>query len=111
MKRGHDEDSVLDIDGIYNSQNDRIWAVSGSEADKTGVVKQRRQFPQKVMVWLPVSSKDLSLMLSFKEGTIDHHRYITEILSVALKYGNQTLASHWSCEQDAAKPDIHHLTQ
>ena len=44
------DEKLFDIDGIYNSQNDRVWAVNRSEADKNGVVKQRRQFPHKVMV-------------------------------------------------------------
>ena len=105
------DEKLFDIDGIYNSQNDRVWAVSRSEADKNGAVKQRRQFPQKVMMWLPVCLKGMSPMLIFKEGTVDHHRYIREVLSVALKCGNQTLGSRWTFEQDGARPDIHHLTQ
>ena len=29
-------EKLFDIDGIYNSQNDRIWAVTRVEADKRG---------------------------------------------------------------------------
>ena len=50
-------------------------------------------------------------MLIFKEEMIDHDRYFREILPVALKYGNQIRASHWTCEQDGARPHIHHPTQ
>ena len=35
------DEKLFDIDGIYNSQNDRVWAVSRSEAVKNGAVKQR----------------------------------------------------------------------
>ena len=50
-------------------------------------------------------------MLIFKEGTADHHRYIREVLPVAFKYGNQTLGSHWTFQQNGARSHIHHLTQ
>ena len=46
----------FDIDGVYNLQNDRIWAVNRQEADKAGGRKQKRKFSEKVMVWLGVSS-------------------------------------------------------
>ena len=105
------DEKLFDIDGIYNSQNNRVWAVRRSEADKNGAVKQRRQFPQKVMVWLTACSKGVSPLIIFKEGTVDHDRYIREVLSVALKNGNRTLGSHWTFQQDGAKPHIHHLTQ
>ena len=53
----------------------------------------------------------MSPMLIFKEGRVDHDRYIRELVPVALKYGNQTLGSHWTFQQDGARPHIHHLTQ
>ena len=45
---------MFDLDGIYNSENDRIWAVNREEANRRGVKKQQGKFPQKVMVWLAV---------------------------------------------------------
>ena len=105
------DEKLFDIDGIYNSRNDRVWAVSRSKADKNGAIKQRRQFPQNVIMWLGVCSKRVSPMLIFKEEMVDHDRYIREVLPVALKYGNQTLESHWTFQQDGARPHIHHLTQ
>ncbi|CAF3467957.1 unnamed protein product [Rotaria socialis] len=41
---------MFDIDGVYNFQNDRIWAVSRSEFDTKSGIRQKRKFPQKVMV-------------------------------------------------------------
>ncbi|CAF1343937.1 unnamed protein product [Rotaria magnacalcarata] len=38
---------MFDIDGIYNSQNDRIWAVNRLAADISGGIRQKRKFPQK----------------------------------------------------------------
>lgn len=48
---------IFDLDEIYNSQNDRIWAPNRGEAIKKGAVKQKQKFPQKVIVWLWACSK------------------------------------------------------
>ena len=47
----------------------------------------------------------------FDEGTIDHARYIREVLPVALKYGNDILGTYWTFQQDDVMPHVHHLTQ
>ena len=107
MKILFSDEKLFDIDGIYNSQNDRIWAVSRVEADKRGGVKQKRKFPEKVMVWLAVCSKGVSPIVIFDEGTIDHARYIREVLPVALKYGNDILGTYWTFQQDGAMPHVH----
>ncbi len=77
------DEKMFDLDGIYNAQNDR------EEADKKGGIKQQRKFPQKVMVSLGACSKELTLLVILDEGTVDHRRYIDEVLPVALKYGNK----------------------
>ncbi|CAF4560036.1 unnamed protein product, partial [Rotaria magnacalcarata] len=38
---------MFDIDRIYNSQNDQIWAVNRLAADISGGIRQKRKFPQK----------------------------------------------------------------
>ncbi|CAF3343269.1 unnamed protein product [Rotaria socialis] len=43
------DEKFFDIDGVYNSQNDRVWAIGRADADKNGGIKQKRKFPQKVM--------------------------------------------------------------
>ncbi|CAF1514216.1 unnamed protein product [Rotaria sordida] len=105
------DEKMFDIDGIYNTQNDRIWAASRDEADKQGGVHQKKKFPQKVMVWLGVCSKGVSPLVVFEQGTLDHERYIKAVLPVALKYGNHVFGNDWTFQQDGAKPHIHHLTQ
>ena len=45
------DEKFFDIDGVYDSQNDRVWAVDRANADRKGGIKQRRKFAQKVMVW------------------------------------------------------------
>ena len=98
---------MFDIDGIYNSQNDRIWAVDPAEADAKGGIQPKRKFPQKVMVWLGVCSKGVSPLVIFEKGTLDHARYIEEVLPVALKYGNKVLGNEWIFQQDGARPHTH----
>ena len=111
MKILFSDEKFFDIDGVYNAQNDRVWAVDRADADLRGGIKQKREFPQKVMVWLGACSKGLKPLVIFDGGTVDHARYIDEVLPVALKYGNQVLGCDWTFQQDGAKPHTHHLTQ
>jgi len=105
------DEKMFDIDGIYNSQNDRIWAVDRSEADAKGGTRQRRKFPQKVMVWLGVCSRGVSPLVIFEKGTVDHARYIKEVLPVVLKFGNDMFGNDWTYQQDGAKPHVHAKSQ
>ena len=45
------------------------------------------------MAWLGVYFKVVSLLVIFEEGTVDHERYIQEVLPVAPKLGNDTLGN------------------
>ena len=63
------------------------------------------------MVWLGVCSKGVSSLVIFEQGTVNHDRYIKEVLPVALKYGNHVFGNYWTFQQDGAKPHTHHLTQ
>lgn len=78
------DEKMFDIDGIYNAQNDRIWAVGREEADKKGGVLRKRKFPQKVTVWLGACSKGLTPLIILDKRTVDHQRYINQVLPVAL---------------------------
>ncbi|CAF1481933.1 unnamed protein product [Rotaria magnacalcarata] len=82
------DEKLFDIDGIYNSQNERVWAVDRADADKRGGIKHKRKFPQTVMMWLGVCSQGITLLVIFDEGTVDHACYIEKVLPVALEYGN-----------------------
>jgi len=105
------DEKMFDLDGIYNSQNQRIWAASRDEADEQGGIKMRQKFPQKVMVWLGVCSQGVTPLVILDQGTVDHVKYIEKVLPIALKYGNDTFGDHWIFQQDGAKPHVHHLTQ
>ena len=66
-----------------------MWALSRSEASDKDKIVEKRKFPQKVMMWLGACSKGISPLVIFQEDTVDHVRYIKEVLPVALKYGNK----------------------
>ena len=74
-------EKMFEFDRIYNSENDRIWAVNREEANRRGGIKQQRKFPQKVMVW----SESVAPLVLFEKGTLDHRRYIKEVLPVTLR--------------------------
>ena len=44
------DEEYFDIDGVYNSQNDRVWAVNHADADEKSDVKQRQKHPEIVMM-------------------------------------------------------------
>ena len=111
MKILFSDEKIFDIDGVYHTQNDRVWAVDRADDNKNGGIQRKRKFPQKVMVWLGACSKGLTPLVILDEGTVDHTVYIEEVLPVALKYGNQFFGSDWVFQQDGAMPHLHHLSQ
>ena len=40
-------EKTFDLDGIYNSENDRIWAVNREEANRRGEKKNSKESLQK----------------------------------------------------------------
>ena len=104
-------EKIFDIDGIYNSQNNRIWAINRSAADNKDGIRQKRKFLQKLMVWFGVCSKGVSALVIFEDGPMDHNRYIKEMLPVALKFGNDMFGIDWTFQEDSAKSHIHAKSQ
>ena len=105
------DEKMFDIDGVYNSQNERIWAPSRADADAKGAIKQIQKFPWKMMVWLGACSKRVSPLVIFDEGTVDDERYIQEVLPVILKFGNDMFGDNWTFQQDGGRPHIHQKTE
>ncbi|CAF4052985.1 unnamed protein product [Rotaria magnacalcarata] len=105
------DEKMFDIDGVYNSQNERIWVPSRADADVKGGIMQVQKFPKKVMVRLGACSKGVSPLVIFENETVDHERYIQEVLPVALKFGNNMFGDNWTFQQDGGRPHIHRKTQ
>ena len=104
------DEKMFDISGIYNAQNDCIWAPSRTAVNRRGGVRTRRNFPTKLMVWLEACTKGVTPLVIFPDGAADPARYIKEVLPVALKYRNHVFGSNWTFQQDGAKPYTHRLT-
>ena len=105
------DEKMFDFDSTYNSQNDCIWAVSREEANGRDGKKQQGKFAEKVMVWLAISSESVATLVLFEKGTLDHHRYIKEVLPVALQYGNSKFRNNWTFQQDNGTPYTHQERQ
>ena len=43
MKILFSDEKYFDIDGVYSSQNDQVWAVNCADTDEKGGFKQRRK--------------------------------------------------------------------
>jgi hypothetical protein len=54
-------------------------------------------------------TKKTSVILD--KGGVNHEKYIKEVLSVALKFGNKCFGNDWTYQQDGATPHTHRLTQ
>lgn len=104
------DEKRFSIDGVYNSQNDRVWAVNRAEADKNGGIHPKRKFAQGVMVWLAVCTQGVSPLIIFEKGTINHQVYIEKVLSVAKKFGDKMFGNDWTYQQDGATCHTHRLS-
>ena len=82
-------EQLFDIDGVYNFENNRVWAVSRVEKNKNDRITPRMRFLQKVMV----CSKGITPLVLFKESKLDHHRHTKEVLPVTLKYRNKVFGN------------------
>ena len=58
------------------------------------------------MVWLGTCFKAITPLVILDEGRVDHSVYIKKVLSVVLKYGNDTFSRDWVFQQDGARPQI-----
>ena len=63
------------------------------------------------MVWLGVCTKDVFPLVIFESDTLDHDRYIKEVLPVALTYDNDMFGGDWTFQQDGAKAHVHEKSQ
>ena len=62
------------------------------------------------MVWLAVCSEGVASVVLSEKGTVDHHRYIKEVLFIALRYGNIKFANNWTFQQDNGIPHTYQET-
>ena len=61
---------MFDLEGMYNTQNDQVWAINRQEADKKGGVKKKYQYLTKVLVWLGACRERLTPLIILEKGTL-----------------------------------------
>lgn len=105
------DEKRFDIDGVYNKQNDRIWAPDRAQADAAGGIHRKTKFPQGVMIWLGACYDGVTRPVIIEKGTIDNDRYINEILPIALQDGIELMGKEFIYQQDGAPAHTHHRTQ
>ena len=107
------DEKFFDIGRVYKSENERVWAINRADADETGGVMQKQNFPRESggVVGCSCSSKGLTPLVILNEETVDYRCYIKNTISVALKYGNEVFGDRWLFQQDGANSHRHHLTQ
>ena len=77
------DEKYFDLDGIYNLQNDRVWAPSREETDRKVGFHQKTKHPGKEMVWLGACAKGLTTAVIFENETMNAEVYINEVLPIA----------------------------
>ena len=105
------DEKYFDLNGMYDSQNDRMWPVSREEADKREASHEETSFSVMVMMWLGVYGQELSVPVIFEDGSMDAQRYINEVLPIALESDNRMLGNDWTYQQNGTRHHIHHLSQ
>ena len=106
------DEKYFSMDGIYNRQNDRVYAASRDEADEHGGTMQRSKFPKHIMVWLGASRNGLTGSIIFEPGqTLAHENYIDVVLPHALSEGRRLIGDGFIYQQDNATPHTHSKTQ
>ena len=54
----------FDIDDVYNSENERVWAINHADGNKKWCHAEIKIRPEKVMVWLGAWCKGLTLLMN-----------------------------------------------
>ena len=64
------------------------------------------------MVWLAVVRRGgVAPVVLFEKVTLGHHRYMKEVLPVALRYGNSKFGNNWTFQRDNETPYTHQERQ
>ena len=105
------DEKLFTVDGVYNRQNERIWAVSRAEADKRGGRRQFDKFPGKLMVFLAICSSVISRVIFFDNKSVSHENYIELALPASRNLGWKHFGNNWTFQQDGAREHTAVLTQ
>ncbi|CAF2837225.1 unnamed protein product [Rotaria sp. Silwood2] len=102
------DEKYFSLEGVFNRQNECVYAVSREEADKQGGIKHQAKYPKRIMVWLGASKNGLTSPIIFTPGeTLSHKNYIEVVLPHAQSEGSRLLDDDFIFQQDNATPHIH----
>ena len=102
------DEKYFTLGGIFNRQNDRVYAANRQEADKQGGINQKMKYPKKIMVWLGASKNGLTSPIIFEPGeTLSHKNYVDVILPHGKAEGERLLGDDFIYQQDHATPHTH----
>jgi hypothetical protein len=91
------DEKYFALEGVFNRQNERVYAVSRLEADEQGGINQKSKYPKRIMVWLGASKNGLTSPIIFKpDETLSHENYIDVVLPHAQSEGRWLLGDDLS---------------
>ncbi|CAM4910769.1 unnamed protein product [Rotaria socialis] len=97
--------------GIFNRQNDHVYAPSRHDTDEHKGAKPTAKFPKNLMVWLAASKNGLSLPIIFEPGeTLTHEKYVDIILPHARAECQRLLGDDFIYQQDNATSHKHKVS-
>jgi hypothetical protein len=93
------------VDGIFNRQNNRVYAVSRATADESGGIYTKAKYPAQIIVWLGVCYRDVTKPIIFEpHETLTQVNYIDDVLPLALSEGKRLIGDTFIFQQDNARP-------
>ena len=105
------DEKYFSLEGVFNHQNECVYAVSREEADEQEGVRGQAKYPRKIMVWLGASKHGLTSPIIFKpRETLSHINYINVVLPHAQSEGVRLLGDYFIFQQDNATPHTHHAS-
>ena len=72
------DEKLFSVDGVWNRQNERVWAVNREAANQVGGLRGVSKFPGKIMVWLAACASGISKVVFLESGTINQDKYTSK---------------------------------
>lgn len=99
------DEKYFTVDGIFNRQNDRVYAASRSATDEIGGVHLKAKYPTEIMVWLGACHEGVTKPIIFEPNeTLTQVNYINDVLPLALSEGIRLIGNTFIFQQDNARP-------
>jgi hypothetical protein len=102
------DEKYFSLEGVFNRQNECVYAASQQDADERGGINQKTKYPKRSMVWLGACKNGLTSPIIFKPGeTLSHENYIEVVLPHAQAEGQRPLGDDFIYQQGNVIPHTH----